>query len=736
MSEFIRGSKKPVVSLWPNTEREELKPGAVRATIKTSPGGLTIASVGLASVMLAGGAHAQEAGALPEINVQGAQEGGYQTNRSSLTRLPTALRDTPQSVTVVPQQIIREQNATTVADALRNVAGVTFRAGEGGNQGDTPYIRGFDARNDIFRDGVRDPGWYTRDTFAVEQVEVFKGPSSFLFGRGSTGGVINLTTKTPQDRTFVEGEVIGTSVGGARASVDANGKLNDRWTARIQVMGQHYPVPGRDEVEDKRWGVAPSLSGKITDQTKVTFSHIYQHDNLIPDRGIPFLPATYGLPRVPTPVERSTFYGIINSGLGDTERVDANISTVKIEHELAPNAKITNTSRYVTVDRFNRATLTQAFNPPIGGLTTYSYRPPRQQLTVDNELLVNQTDFAGRFNTGIVQHNVTAGMEFAREERTQVSYAYVANSAGATSVFNPDPNRAPGSFGPAGVPTNVIGKTAAAYVADQMKITEWFELLGGLRYDNYESSSTSPTPLQRTDSLLSWRVGAVFHPVSNASIYVMRGTSFNPSAEFLTLTAANTSIGPEQNDTTEVGAKVDVLNGRLSLTTAWFLTDKTNARVPDPSNGTVNILDGVTRVTGWEFGINGRVTDRWQVFANFTNLTSEIVKTTTVAQLGKELIGTPNTAFSLWTTYDVNDKLTVGGGAYFVSDWWGDATNTALVPEYWRFDAMASYKVNRNTTLQLNVYNLTDKYYYSSAYSNWAIPGPSRYATLALRVRY
>ncbi len=690
----------------------------------------------LASLMLATTASAQDTGgSLPTIDVVG-NTGGYQTGSSTLNRLPTPLRDTPQTVNVIPQQIIREQNATTVADALRNVAGITFRAGEGGNQGDTPYIRGFDARNDIFREGVRDPGWYTRDTFSVEQVEVFKGPSSFLFGRGSTGGVINLVTKTPKDRNSVEGEVIGTTAGGVRASVDANGKLNDRWNARIQVMGQDYPIPGRNEIEDQRWGVAPSLSGKITDQTKVTFSHIYQHDNLVPDRGIPFLPATHGVPRSPAPVSRNNFYGITNGMLPDTEKVDAHISTAKIEHELAPNAKITNTTRYVSVDRFNRATLTQRFNPPVGGLATYAYRPPRQQLTAENTLWANQTDFTGKFTTGWVVHNVTAGLEFAREDRTQVSSPYVANSAGATSVFNPDPNRAPGSFGPPGIPTDVSGKTAAGYVANQMKITEYFEFLGGLRYDNYNTSAKSPTALSREDNMLSWRVGAVFHPIPLASLYVMHGTSFNPSAEFVTLAAANVNIGPEKNETTEVGAKLDVLGGRLSLTGAWFLTEKTNARVPDPSNATVNILDGVTRITGWEAGVNGKITDRWQVFANFTKLTSEIVKTTTAAQRGKELIGTPNTAFSLWTTYDFTQQFTVGGGAYYVSDWWGDATNTALVPEYWRFDAMASYKISPTATLQLNVYNITDKYYYSSAYSNWAIPGPSRYATLALRMRY
>ena len=234
-------------------------------------------------------------------------------------RMTAPLLDTPQTVTVVPQQIIREQASSTVMDALRNVPGITFRAGEGGAQGDVPYIAGFDARNDIFRDGVRDPGWYTRDSFSVDSVEVLKGPSSFMFGRGSTGGVINMNTKWPVFGTapttnapaypvksplFVSApsadfiEIMGTVLTGpgARSVLDANKQINEQAAARIQVMGQRYDIPGRDHVEENRWGVAPSLTYKFNDQTRATLSYIYQHDDSIPDRGIPYAPAGWGTP--------------------------------------------------------------------------------------------------------------------------------------------------------------------------------------------------------------------------------------------------------------------------------------------------------------------------------------------------------------------------------------------------------------------------------------------------------
>jgi catecholate siderophore receptor len=260
--------------------------------------------------------------------------------------------------------------------------------------------------------------------------------------------------------------------------------------------------------------------------------------------------------------------------------------------------------------------------------------------------------------------------------------------------------------------------------------------MGGVRFDNFRASAGAATILERTDNMWSWRVGAILHPLPNTSLYVMHGTSFNPSAEFLTLAAANLNLGPEKNEVTEAGAKVDLLGGQLSLTGAVFRIDKTNARVPDPTNTAVNILDGLTRIEGFEIGAIGRLTERWQVFAGYTHLRSEIVETTTLSQLGKELLNTPNNAFSLWTTYDVTPYLTVGGGAYYVDEMWANATNDAMVPSFWRFDAMAAYKITPQATLQLNLYNLTNEYYFAQVYNNWAVPAPGRYAALTLRMRW
>lgn len=723
--------------------------------IRSSTGKPHPAMLSLASVMLATTATAQTVpqaapqggGTLPTIDVQeNAGTGtGYQATQSTIARSPVPLLNTPQSVTVIPQQILQEQNSTSYVEALRNVAGITFRAGEGGNGGDNPYIRGFDARNDVFRDGVRDPGWYTRDTFATQQIEVLKGPSSFLFGRGSTGGVINATTKTPEKRTFFENELITQAPGGLRATMDANGQLNENVSARIAVMGQDLPKAGREDIESKRWGVAPSVKVDVNDQTKVTASYIYQRTDQVPDWGIPFIAAAPGTTtRFPAPVPRGNIYNVLTPGNADVETNDAHIATLKVEHDINDQWKITNTSRYSDVSRFLRINQPPgaAGVSPTGSLDVNLPRN-RWQLDVHNSLAANQTDVVGKFATWGLLHTFVTGMEFTEEKRTQVRQTITG--VGTVNLLNPNQYPAtPGVVTPALLPGAASeGRSAAVYAADQIKINRWFEVMGGVRFENYNASANAqattaiPAPLtySRTDNMWSYRVGGIFHPTENSSLYVMHGNSFNPSAEFTTLSAANAPLPPEENTTTEVGAKADVLGGRLSLATAVFRTEKTNARVTDPV-GNVTTLQGLVRVEGVELSAQGRITDQWEIMASYTHLNSEVVRTTAPLQLGKELIMTPNNAFSLWTTYKITPEFTAGFGAYYVDATWGDVNNTTRVPDWWRFDAMASYRLTQNATLQFNIYNIADKYYYDAAYNNWAVPAAGRTAMLSLKTKF
>lgn len=740
-------------------------------------------AVSLASLMAASAAAAQDGGSLqlPTIDVSGDQGGGYQTTQQSITRLPTALIDTPQTINVVPQQVIQEQRATTMEDALRNVTGITFSAGEGGQQGDSPFIRGFTARGDIFRDGMRDPGWYTRDLFNIDRVEVYKGPSAFAFGRGSTGGAINNVSKLPTGTTFVEGALTGSTGPGLRADVDASGKQG-RIAGRIAALYQDVDTPTRDHVWTKRWGIAPSAVVDLDESTKATLSYIYQGEESVPDYGFPWLPPpTYstttgamtgagyngnGTAVTPARVGRSTWLGFAAGPFADRVQTDVHILTAKIERDLSATTKLSNATRYMVVDRFARPTAPRNLGlaGELGGTaTTPTAGYPVDQMTVglqhwenqtDNTQLINQTDLVSKFDTGSLKHTLATGIEVSRETRHQQrqNLCYPVSSSGTpvcrTSLANPDPN----ASGPVatgwGAPQDTEMTNIAGYVSDQIRINRYFELMGSLRYDQFRATYddlTQTTPsaqhLETNDGMLGWRYGIVFHPIPNTSLYFAHGTSYNPSAELGTLSSGTVSAAPEKTNVKEIGAKADVLDGgRLSLAAALFRIDKTNMRVPlDPTQtgaSAIQILDGVARSEGFELGATGKLTDKWSVFAGYTQLWTEIRETTDMSQLGRQLPNAPPRSFSLWTTYDVTSKLTVGGGTTYNSDTYANAQNTEYVPEYWKVDAMLNYKIDQHTSLQLNVYNITDAFYYAQYYAGQAVPASGRWASLSLRTRW
>jgi catecholate siderophore receptor len=719
-------------------------------------------AISLASLFTAAGtAAAQEGGSsgltLPTIDVTGDQGGSYQVSEPSLTRMPIPIIDTPQSVNVVPQQVIQDQNAGNVKDVLRNVAGISFRAGEGGNQGDTPYIRGFSAQSDVFRDGVRDAGWYTRDDFSTERVEVYKGPSSFLFGRGSTGGVVNIVTKTPYDRTSNEVTVSGNTGPGARVTVDSNAKINDNVSARIVTMGQLYDIPDRDHVTQNRFGVAPSLKMQVNDQTKVTLSYIYQHDQSIPDYGIPFTNPADGLPRSPAPVPRSNWYGILGGPNPDVERVDASIATAKVEHEFNDHLKVTNTTRYADVLRYQLNVFPEPNTTvPLQSNLNTIWTPNRNSTAIHNTIAANQTDFLARFGTSGWEHTLVSGFDMQQERRDFLSQAWTGQAG--TNFLDPDPYRFGGTPQPPTASQLTYGLSDAfgAYIAEQIRLSRYFELLGGTRYDYFRFHQVAPVAaasvndLTSVNNVMSWRVGGVFHPVANTSLYAMHGTSFNPSADNMTISVSTPAtalsqfaLPPEKNTTTEFGAKADVLGGRLSLAAAVFQIDKTNMRIPDATTSTVTVLDGVARSRGFEASATGKLTDLWQIIASYSYIHARIIQSTIPLQVGAVPTNTPTNAFSLWSTYDVTPKYQIGGGAFYVGQVYGDIPTSAtsipqsgLVPEYWRFDAMMAYKFDEKTTLQLNIYNLTNKYYYESAYTNWAVPGAGRSVALTMKVKW
>ncbi|QSQ15750.1 TonB-dependent receptor [Myxococcus landrumensis] len=746
--------------------------GGVRAVLK--PWG---PAVGLVSALAAGGAVAQEPVAetpraeapveasaapveqtaastesqqgteghfvLPTVEVQGETE-GYQVRESSLPKVQKALVNTPQSVTVVPEAVMEEQRATTVRDALRNVSGITMSAGEGVRQGDSFMLRGFSAQNDVSRDGARDLGWFTRDTFNLEGVEAYFGPSSVLFGRGSAGGAINLVTKKPKRTSFQEVTLSGGTAPTGRVDADINQVLSEDLQLRLNVMGQLSSTAGRDVVKDNRVGVAPSLRYKLAERTTLEMDYMFQREDGIPDYGMPYFngsPVTESLD-----VPRENFYGVKS----DKERVDAHVATARVTQGLGESLQLTNTLRFGRVDRFASPTAPRGLTPT-GAPTTIGRQ--RFQTETDNSYVANQTAVGGELQTGFIKHSANAGVELTWEKRSQGRYNL--NAVGLPTgpnlpadLFNPDSDPDLSAVSPVFSSSSVsVQRTLGLYIADQIELGPYVELLGSVRWDVFNTDYVSTaatgakTRLQSSDHLLNWRAGVVVKPVEKVSVYGMYGTSASPSAELGTLAADTVSLDPEKNTIIEAGAKADLLEDRLGLTAAVFRINKTDARVPNTNpEGPPQVLAGEQRVQGLNLGVSGTIVERWKVLANYTLMDSAIVEHTTPHMVGQRLPNTPRHSISLWTTYSPLKDFTLGGGAIYqdvtsVNNPTSASAVTNYVPNFWRFDAFASYAFGK-ALVQLNVYNLTDTLYYDQYYAGHAVPAEGVSALLTARYRF
>lgn len=681
----------------------------------------------------------------------------YQTENASSQKYTAPLVDTPRSVTVVPAQVLKDTAATSLQDALRTVPGITFGAGEGGNpQGDRPFIRGFDAQGDTYLDGVRDTGGQSREIFDIESIEVSKGPNSSFGGRGSAGGSLNLVSKTPQARDFLNGGFTYGSDQTRRYALDVNRQFLDSAAFRLNLMSHEQNVAGRDAVNYDRWGVAPSLTFGLGTPTRVNLSYYHMESNDLPDSGIPYgyssaAATNHGHDKPTDGGDSSNFYGLKDR---DFRKTRADISTFSIEHDLNDNMTIKNTLRHGSTGQDYVLTQPDDSKLNVNQFGTVWRRANSRVSTTTTT--TNQTDLFGSFQALGFKHSYSTGLEFTGEETRVSGYTVSPNGnpvctvAGGgkggqcTSLSDPNPNDAwTGSVARNYMGTNTKATSRAAYVFDTIELDPQWLLNVGLRYDTFDTvantnavpSSTvqARTKLKDDSQFFNWQAGLVWKPMENGSIYTSYATSASPPGGLVgegvepnsIASGTNTSdMKPEETVNYELGTKWDLFHDRLSLTAAVFRTEKKNARILVNSNTYENA--GESRVDGLELSASGKLTEQWQVFAGYSYLKSELVdpgkngdrrgSVLAGSNKGNEMPNTPKHSFSLWTTYDITSKLTVGGGAFYVDDVYGDPANTVYVPSYTRYDAMASYKLTKNVDLQLNVQNLTDKTYYDKAY--------------------
>jgi catecholate siderophore receptor len=683
------------------------------------------------------------------------------TKQLSLPKFTAPLRDTPQTIAVIPSEVFLQQGATTLSDALRNTAGITFAAGEGGSAagtaGDAFYMRGFDTSNNIFVDGVRDVGAYSRDVYNLEQVEVAKGPAGADIGRGGASGYVNVTTKIPRTEKFVAGTVSygfdeKTSGSRRRTTLDVNQPVIDspvKGTAvRVNALWQDNDSVGRDYAENKSWAIAPSLALGLGTPTRASLAYQHTEQDNLPDYGLPTAQLPGYISAVPVPqVDRSTFYGFT----ADSDKVSSDAVTARFERDLSPDLKLTNQTRYSANQREAIVTVPgqngTAYTPATGLLVR-----ARQANKRDTSILSNQTNVVARFPTGPITHSFSAGLELARE--TAYSPAFTSVTLPAILITSPDVNAVP-ALTPfrSGAYTDVATKTAALYAFDTLRFSEHWQANASLRAERYQTHFLSiaatgvPTTVDAKQNLLSWKTGLVFKPVLAGSLYAAYAISLTPPGTDFTLSSAagnqnNPDTDPQETTNLELGVKWDFFRGRLSTTAAVFKTVNDKTVFTDPILGPIPA--GKQTVQGVELSATRRITDNWLILASVSFLDSEINSgTTTGGNLaGSSLPLIPKWSGNLHTSYRFASRLVLGGGGQYSSEVARRDNNTPAVPRtspsYWLFNVLASYPVGENFTLRLNVNNLLDRKFVQSANNNGArfMPGAPRAYLLSADFRF
>jgi len=680
-------------------------------------------------------------GTLEEVTV----EGQKYRNEVSSPKYTAELVNLPQTVVVIPKTVFREQAAITLSDVLRNTPGITLLAGEGGGAsntaGDSFFMRGFDATNSIFIDGVRDQGAYSRDVFNLDQVEVSKGPSGSYTGRGNASGSVNLVTKTAFEQPL---RAVGLTYGTndhVRSTVDFNQPLPEDFlggaAVRLNAMWQDGGVAGRDEVERDAWGIAPSFAlGLSTDTRLAVAAQILRQENT-PDYGLPSA-ALPGLVTTTPPVghvDQSNFYGSVL----DFDDIDSDSYTARIDHDFAPGVTLRNLTRYS--DNHRLAVVTAIQNPaafdPVTGLVTRA----RQINERINRNFTNQTNLNFEFQTGSLSHSMSAGVEYANER--QISPGRTgAGTAPPADIYNPNPRDPITGFAPArtGAFTDGETTTVAGYAFDTIELSRRWQVSAGARVERYDTdflsvaipgSGTADIKLDVADTLTSWNTGLVFKPVDNGSIYVSAATTQTPPGGLnftlspVTTNANNPTLEPQKSTNYEIGTKWDVLEGRLSTTAAVFHTVNTNVVTSETIGGTVVAasLDSEQQVDGIELTVSGLLTSNWQVFAGYAYLDSEFTRSAVTNQTDATLQWTPKNSGNVWTTYLLPFGFSVGGGVRYMDTVARSSLTipngaAPTLPDYWVFSATAAWQANEKVTFRLNVNNVSDEVYAAALNNN------------------
>jgi catecholate siderophore receptor len=652
---------------------------------------------------------------------------GYQDNyrisdSTAATRTDTPLIDIPQTLQAIPIQLPHDQGAQSLEDAMRNAPGVSVQQGEGNR--DEVIIRGVKTKKDFFVNGVRDDTEYFRDLFNVQEVDVLQGPAAVLFGRGGAGGVINIVTKQPVRRPIRHITLEAGYWHHLRGTLDVGGPIDRDSALRINAVGENSGSY-RDHFYQHRYGIDPEFTLSLGDDTRLETGAEHLYERRRADRGIPSRNGR------PVDVSRDTFFGSIEQNYA---RATVDALHARIEHDFEDNLTLRDTFRVTRTDKSYRNMYPGSAVAADATLSLSGYRHANARTSY-----FNHTDLVYDANTGSLHHTLLLGADLAwqRDNDREDKAETIDNVPLADPIAN-------GVYDLPSRNNHVVGNAEGIFAEDQMSLGTHWKALAGIRWDRFSVDAKfhllpAGSGIQHTDTAWSPRGGLIYKPTQADSLYASVTRTFTPQGSNLALSLKSpkgANFAPEKAINYEIGNKLNLFDNRLSLTAALFQLNLDNVLSQDPNDPTRLVQTGAQRNRGVELTLNGILTSRWSVWANYSYIDAEIVRATEDAPAGAEAGLVPHNQFSVWTRYAINPHWGIGGGVLGRSRVYTTFSNDVILPGYIRADAMAYYR-NGNYRIQLNVKNLFDTHYYPTASGdNQIMPGAPIHALLRFSVSF
>jgi len=644
------------------------------------------------------------------IIVTGVSDGYLATNTVTATKTDTPLMNIPQTINVVTRDQLDDQAHHSLADILRYVPGTTVGQGEGNR--DQITLRGQNTTADFFLDGVRDDVQYYRGLYNIERVEILKGPYALIFGRGGGGGIINRVQKSPlSDDIIYAGQASINSFGAYDISADVNAPLSDLAAVRINAVYENLDSH-RDFVGGERYAWNPYVAFKLNDAWKLGLSYEYVHDNRTTDRGIPSIATAAGQPNRPISGYRDQFFGVPDVNY---TQLQAHIAKLRLDGALASNVSFSGTMLYGDYDKiYQNVYPNGAASAQNGNVALAAYSDPTQR-----ENFIAQANLVWDVETGALRHKILVGSEYGDQKSANRRFN---GTLSTPTISLANPLFPTVNFNALSRDTVSDVKFFSTYVQDQISFGEHIDVVAGLRYDNFDIEGIDllpavDRPFARKDEKISPRLGLIFKPQENISLYGSYSQSFLPRSgdQFLALTVTQQNLAPEKFTNYELGAKWDV-RPNLNMTLSVFQLERSNATTPDPSNPVASINVGTTRTQGFELSLTGNITSSWQVHGGYSYQDAVLAGNDSV-RLGQ----VPRHQASLWNRYDLSDQFAAGLGIIHQSSQFAairTVSNTTKLPAFTRLDAAVYYDLSDALQLQLNIENLLNTDYFSDAHNN------------------